>query len=82
MMLCKIPGGYGRVPPRPEAMSAESKKLQEEHGECLTIAEVPRLDPPSGKVYREVVKVWHPAVRHPREKTDFRMDMIYPKSHR
>lgn len=82
MMLCRLPGGYGRTPPREASVSEESRKLQAEHGDCLTLAEVPRLDAPSGKAYREVVKVWHPAVRHPREKTDYRMDMIYPKSHR
>lgn len=82
MLVCRLPNGYGREPPRPEAVSEESKKLQAEHGECLTLADVPRLDAPSGHVYYETVKIWHPAVRHPRESTDFRMDMMYPRSHR
>lgn len=82
MVVCQIPGGYGRKPPRSEAVSAESKELQKKHGECLTMAQVPRLDVDSGHVYTEVVKVWHPPVLHPREKTDFRMDLMYPRSHK
>lgn len=82
VMACRVPGGYGRNPPRPEIVSEESRKRQEEHGECLTLAEVPRLDQASGKAYRELVKVWHPAIAHPREKTDFQMDMMYPRSHK
>lgn len=81
-LVCRIPGGYARKPPRDGIVSEESKKARDAHGPCLTIAEVPRLDVDSGHVYTEVVKIWHPPVLHPREKTDVSMDRMYPRSHK
>lgn len=81
-MVCRIPGGYGRNPPRPEALSEESKALQAKSGDCLTMVEVPMFDVDSGKAYRQIVKVWHPEIRHAREKTNFLLDALVPRTHK
>ena len=57
-------------------MSEESRRTAAEHGSCATIAEVPTIDPASGKLYFETVKVWALPTLHPREKTSVMMDRI------
>lgn len=80
-MFCRIIGGYGREPVDPIVLSAESLERSRRDGPCLTIAEVPKRDEGSGYVVLDIVKVFHHPIKHERESTDFRADMMYPKSH-
>lgn len=80
-IFCQLVGGYGRVPVDQSILSEESRARSVSDGPCVTIAEVPQFDEGSGTVHIEVVKVFHAAVLHEREKTSFNQDMIYPKSH-
>lgn len=82
IVLCRIIGGYGKKPIRLEALSQESIELQKKHGPCFSIAEVPRIDTDSGHTYTEIVKIWHPEMFHPREKTNVVIDGMYPRSHK
>jgi hypothetical protein len=79
-LMCKILGGYGRKPLEPKVMSKETRELAEKDGPCLTIAEVPALDPASGLVYYDTVKIMSQPILHPREKVSFRTEMMYPQS--
>jgi hypothetical protein len=81
MLLCRIVGGYGKEPVPLAILSESSKKLVEEHGPCLTIAEIPIRDEASGDVYFETIKIFHEPILHEREKTNFHLDMLYPRSH-
>jgi hypothetical protein len=74
-------GGYGRMPLDEAAMSEETKKIRDRDGPCLTIAEVPTLDPNTGITHYETIKIFHKPILHPREKTSEMLDRMYPKSH-
>ena len=78
---CYLIGGYGRIPARESDLSEESLKLRQLHGECITFAMIPRYDVDGDCVVYELVKIFSPPVLHEREKTDYQMDMIYPKNH-
>jgi len=81
-VLCSVIGGYGRVPVDKIKLSVESAERAEKDGPCITIAEVPVIDPDSGSLYRKVTKIFHQPILHERETTTFHQDMVYPKSHR
>ena len=80
--LCHLVGGYGRTPVDKAILSAESLARAAKDGECLTVAEVPRYDDASGRVYYETVKIFAPPVLHSRETTGASVDSIIPKSHK
>lgn len=80
--MCQLVNGYGRDPISDDKLSEESKQLVDKQGRCLSIAEIPVLDEHTGKIYREIVKIFHQPILHPREKTNWQLDMIYPRSHR
>jgi hypothetical protein len=77
---CKLIGGYGRVPLDMRILSEQSKKLVEKNGPCLTIAEIPEYDEPSGEVFYKVTKIFNPPILHEREKIGWNMRMIYPET--
>ena len=77
-VLCRIVGGYGRTEIPEEKMSDESRATARENGPCLTIAEVPTIDDPSGKMYFEVVKIWGHPIRHARESTTALTERLVP----
>jgi len=81
---CRLIGGYGREPIADKFLSEESKKLVEEHGPCLTIAEVPTIDEGSGKFYYKVTKIFSEPITHPREKISPKINrmMLYPSGYR
>lgn len=81
-VLCRIPGGYSRKPPSPNLVSEESKELQKENGECLTVVDIPKIDVHSKHMYFEPTKIWHPPITHAREHTSEMMDRIIPRSHK
>lgn len=82
MAFCHIIGGYGRNPVDKSILSEESKKKSLRDGECLTIAEVPRLEE-TGRVEKRVVFIFSSPVRHAREKTSIpKGNDIYPSSHK
>jgi hypothetical protein len=80
-VLCTIIGGYGRTVVRKEILSPESLARTEKDGPCMTLAEVPTVDPDSGTLYKALTKIFHHPILHEREKTTFQQDMMYPKSH-
>ena len=80
-LQCRILGGYGRTPIDPSKISEESRRIAAQDGPCLTIAEIPAIDPASGKIYYGVTKIFSPPVLHPREKLAPRIEMMYPKSY-
>lgn len=80
-LLCRVVGGYSRDPVSPGALSKESLGRSEKDGPCLTLVEVPTLDPDSGHAYHEVVKVFHHPIRHPRERSSTVLDAVLIRSH-
>lgn len=79
---CRLVGGYGRVPVRPEALSQESLEVAQQNGMCLTIAEVPSLLG-DGRVTYDTVKIFAPPSLHPREvKPVAPVDVTIPRSHK
>lgn len=80
-VFCRIIGGYGREPLADAVMSEETKKIVERDGPCLTMAEVPKFDEPSGNIYRQITKIFSKPIKHPREKVTFRQNMMYPRSY-
>lgn len=66
--LCRILGGYGRVPVDPAVLSADSLVRSKKDGPCLTLAEVPALE--DGQVVWELTKVFSHPVIGAREKPD------------
>ncbi|HED37911.1 MAG TPA: hypothetical protein ENI76_06675 [Ignavibacteria bacterium] len=78
---CVIVGGYGLKKPSSEILSEESKKSQKKFGECLSIVEIPQLDQSTGYVYTTTTMIWHPRIKHEREKSDMIIDQIIPRSH-
>lgn len=66
--LCRILGGYGRVPVDPAVLSADSLVRSKKDGPCLTLAEVPKVE--DGQVIWELTKVFHHPVIGAREKPD------------
>lgn len=80
-LLCRILGGYGREPVDSAKLSEESKKVAAQNGHCITIAEVPAFDVPSGKIYYNTVKIFSQPILHPREKLAPRIEQMYPKSY-
>ncbi|HEY8095261.1 MAG TPA: hypothetical protein VIE65_04100 [Methylobacter sp.] len=81
MAFCRILDGYANQPIDDDALSEESKKRKDRDGPCLSLAEVPRLDEASGKIYTEIIKVFHHPIIHPRQTTSEIMDMMIPKNH-
>ncbi len=79
-MFCRIVGGYGREEVDPSKLSLESLERSRRDGPCLTVAEAPVRDE-SGIVVHKPVTVFHHPIRHERETTDFRADMLYPRSY-
>ena len=83
MVFCRIVGGYGREPIPDEKIGPESREAVERGGPCLSIAEVPSIDEPSGHLYFETIKIWAQPIRHPRETTTEAMDRaLGPSAHR
>jgi hypothetical protein len=76
--LCRLVGGYGKTPVDPDILSEESRMRMSENGSCLTIAEIPVVHE-SDYVYT-VIKIFHPAVLHEREKTNVVLDSIITKN--
>ena len=80
---CRLIGGYGQKPVPVDRMSDETRNVVERNGPCLTIAEVPRVDEPSGRIYFETVKIWSQPKLHPRQTTSVSMDRAMgPSAHR
>jgi hypothetical protein len=77
--VCRVIGGYGRVPVDPGILSPESAARAAADGPCLTLAEVPALE--GDLVVTTVVKVFSPPVLSDRETTTIMMDRMYPRSH-
>lgn len=63
-------------------LSEDSRRRSAKDGPCLTIADVPTRDEASGKIYFETTKVFHQPIRHPRETTDVRADIMLVRSHK
>ena len=81
LIKCRILNGYSKIEVDDSKLSDTSKELKMKNGPCLSIAEVPTLVE-SGHMVFEVVKIFHHPILHPREKTTFIADMMYPKSHK
>ena len=65
-----------------DILSEESKGRSAKDGPCLTIAEVPRLDADSGKVFFEKTMVFHQPIIHSRMSTQVQnMDTFFPTSY-
>lgn len=79
-LMCRIVGGYGRTPADPSILSEESAKRAEKDGPCLTLAEIPVIEE-DGTVMVVIERIFSQPILHEREKTDFQMDIMYPKSH-
>lgn len=79
-VLCRIVGGYGRTAIDESRMSNETRETARRDGPCLTVAEVPTIDEPSGKLHFEVVKVWAHPIKHARESTTVMLDRLVPRS--
>lgn len=77
---CRIIGGYGRVPVDERILSEESKILTKKNGNCLTIAEIPKIV--NDSVAYEVTKIFSPPVKHERETSTFIPGLITPKSYK
>jgi len=80
VFMCRIIGGYGRTPADPSILSEESAARAAKDGPCLTLAEVPTVDE-DGTLVFVVERIFSQPILHDREKTDLRMDIMYPKSH-
>ena len=78
-VLCRLVGGYGREPVDKTILSEESKKLANENGPCLTIAEVPVIV--GNDVFFELEKIFAPAVTHNRETTTLDLEIGKLRSH-
>lgn len=63
---CRILGGFGKQPVEEGVLSEESKALVAQHGPCLTIAEVPKLE--DGLVLHDVIKIFAQPVLNERER--------------
>ncbi len=74
-------GGYATGPVDPERLSEEGKARAIKDGPCLSIAEVPTVEP-SGHVHFETVTVFHHPIVHPRSTTTHVMDSTFPRSHK
>lgn len=77
--MCELIGNYGRVPVDQCVLSEESKAKAAKWGPCLTLVNVPTLDPATGNVTMEVTKIFSPPVLHERERTSFNQDALFPK---
>lgn len=80
-LFCRIVGGYAINPVDPERLSEEGRARAAKDGPCLSIAEVPTIEP-SGHIHFETVKVFHQAIVHPRSKTAHVLDSMFPRSHK
>jgi hypothetical protein len=77
--LCRILGGYGRVPVDPGVLSPESLARSKKDGPCLTLAEVPVVE--DGQVGWELTKIFSHPVIGAREKPDAILgDHLLPKN--
>jgi hypothetical protein len=81
LLLCRVLGGYARRPVDQSKLSPESKDRSAKDGPCMSIAEVPVVDMHSGLAHFEVVKVFHQAVVHPRERSTVQADGMLTRSH-
>ncbi len=79
-LFCHIIGGYGRDPINRALLSPESLARSETDGPCLTIAVVPTRDEETGMIQEEIVKIFAPPVKHPRETVPFNINLIYPSN--
>ena len=79
--FCFLMGGYGRTPVDPSKLSPESMEISKRDGPCVTIAYIPSYDEFEEKVSFSLTKIFSPPVLHAREKTNFQLDALYPKSH-
>ncbi len=77
-VFCHIVGGYGRVPVAKSKLGPESLARSEKDGPCLTVAYVPTVDEETGTLQTELVKIFSPPVKHPRETIPFNINMFYP----
>ena len=76
---CEIIGGYGREEVPDEKLSEENKENKKKFGKSLTIFHTPLIE---DEILTTVVNVvFHEPIVHAREKTNYMLDMIYPKSH-
>lgn len=80
-LLCVVVGGYSRDPVSRDILSEESRAASDRDGPCLTLAEVPAVDPDSGHAYFETVKVFHHPIRHARETSNILPDAMLPRSY-
>ncbi len=80
-LLCSIVGGYAHRPVDKSSLSKASLGRSEKDGPCLTLADVPTVDPDSGHVYFETTKIFHDPILHPRQTTKTRMDVGLTASH-
>lgn len=78
-ILCRLVGGYGRVPIDETILSEESLEKFKKDGPCLTIAEIPSFE--NGIVAFTVEKIFSDPVLNERETTNEQLDRLYPKSH-
>jgi len=61
-------------------LSADSQRLAERDGPCLTLVEIPVIDELTGEVGYVLTKVFSKPILHERETVGFHMGMLYPKS--
>jgi len=80
-LFCRIIGGYATAPIDPERLSGEGKARAAKDGPCMSIAEVPTVEP-SGHIHFEMVRVFHHAIVHPRSTTTLQADAMLTRSHR
>jgi len=79
-MFCRIVGGYATEPVSPDILSEAGRARAAKDGPCMSIAEVPTMEP-SGHVHHETVMVFHHPIIHPRAHTPYRMDSMLEQSH-
>ena len=78
-VFCHILGNYGRDPVEPRMLGPESLARMQKDGPCLTLAEVPGWDEECERVQTEIVKIFSPPIRHPRESVPWNINLIHPK---
>src|SRR5512135_795906 len=78
-VFCYIIGNYGRDPVETRLLSPESLVRMQKDGPCLTLAQVPVWDDESNTLQTEIVTIFSPPIRHPRETVPWNINLIHPK---
>jgi len=78
-LFCQIIGGYGRDPVDKSRLSANSLLLSERDGPCLTVAQVPTWNEDINAYMMDLVKIFSPPNKHPRETVPWNINLIFPK---